>query len=52
MSATEGLAERGRRVYLDTASGEALHPAARETLSAALDAAYADPRRLHQHRLE
>jgi len=45
--ATEGLAEHGRRVYLDTASGEALHPAARETLSAALDAAYADPRRLH-----
>ena len=47
MPATEGLAEHGRRVYLDTASGEALHPAARETLSAALDAAYADPRRLH-----
>jgi cysteine desulfurase len=45
--ATEGLAEHGRRVYLDTASGEALHPVARETLSAALDAAYADPRRLH-----
>ena len=32
MSATEGLAEHGRRVYLDTASGEALHPAARESL--------------------
>ncbi len=47
MPATEGLAEHGRRVYLDTASGEALHPAARETLAAALDAAYADPRRLH-----
>ena len=39
--------EHARRVYLDTASGEALHPAARETLVAALDAAYADPRRLH-----
>ena len=47
MSATEGPAEHGRRVYLDTASGEALHPAAREALAAALDAAYADPRRLH-----
>jgi cysteine desulfurase len=34
-------------VYLDTASGEALHPVARETFAAALDAAYADPRRLH-----
>jgi cysteine desulfurase len=43
----EGSAEPGRRVYLDTASGEALHPAAREVFSAALDAAYADPRRLH-----
>jgi cysteine desulfurase len=39
--------EHGRRVYLDTASGEALHPAARQAYSAALDAAYADPRRLH-----
>lgn len=47
MPATEGPTEHGRRVYLDTASGEALHPAARETLAAALDAAYADPRRLH-----
>ncbi len=47
MSASEGPAEQGRRVYLDTASGEALHPAARETLAAALGAAYADPRRLH-----
>ena len=39
--------EHGRRVYLDTASGEALHPAARQAFVAALDAAYADPRRLH-----
>jgi cysteine desulfurase len=35
------------RVYLDSASGEALHPAARQAFAAALDAAYADPRRLH-----
>ena len=47
MSATEDHAEHGRRVYLDTASGEALHPAARESFAAALGAAYADPRRLH-----
>jgi len=45
--ATEGSTEHDRRVYLDTASGEALHPAARRALSAALDSAYADPRRLH-----
>jgi cysteine desulfurase len=37
----------GDRVYLDSASGEALHPAARDAFAAALDAAYADPRRLH-----
>jgi cysteine desulfurase len=36
-----------RRVYLDSASGEALHPAARQAFAAAIDAAYADPRRLH-----
>jgi cysteine desulfurase len=35
------------RVYLDSASGEALHPAARQAFETALDAAYADPRRLH-----
>jgi cysteine desulfurase len=35
------------RVYLDSASGEALHPAARQAFEAALDAAYADPRRIH-----
>ena len=34
-------------VYLDTASSEPLHPAAREVLLAALDRGYADPRRLH-----
>ena len=33
--------------YLDSASSEPLHPAARQTLLAALDAGYADPRRLH-----
>jgi cysteine desulfurase len=36
-----------RRVFLDTASGEPLHPAAREAYAAALETAYADPRRLH-----
>ena len=34
-------------VYLDAASSEPLHPAARDTLLAALEHAYADPRRLH-----
>jgi cysteine desulfurase len=34
-------------VYLDAASSETLHPAAREVLQAALDQGYADPRRLH-----
>ena len=34
--------------YLDTASSEPLHPAARDTLFAALDRGYADPRRLHK----
>lgn len=33
--------------YLDSASSARLHPAARETLLAALDRGYADPRRLH-----
>lgn len=47
MWSPEGAVEPGRRVALDTASGEALHPAARNALLAALDTAYADPRRLH-----
>ena len=47
MPPIEGVPEQGRRVYLDTASGEALHPAARAALAAALDTSYADPRRLH-----
>ncbi|WP_435744050.1 cysteine desulfurase family protein [Nocardioides sp. SYSU DS0663] len=34
--------------YLDAASAEPLHPAARQTLLAALDQGYADPRRLHR----
>lgn len=34
--------------YLDTASAEPLHPAARAALTAALDRGYADPRRLHR----
>ena len=33
--------------YLDAGSAEPLHPAARETLLAALDAGFADPLRLH-----
>lgn len=33
--------------YLDAASAEPLHPAAREALLAALDRGWADPRRLH-----
>jgi len=34
--------------YLDSASSEPLHPAAREVLLAAIDQGYADPRRLHR----
>ena len=37
----------GGFTYLDAASSEPLHPAARQTLSAALEAGYADPLRLH-----
>lgn len=37
-----------RGAYLDAASSEPLHPAARDTLLAALDRGYADPRRLHK----
>jgi cysteine desulfurase len=35
------------RRYLDAASSEPLHPAARDTLVAALEQGYADPARLH-----
>lgn len=38
---------RHASAYLDAASSEPLHPAARETLLAALERGYADPRRLH-----
>jgi cysteine desulfurase len=34
--------------YLDTASSEPLHPAAREAFMAALEQGYGDPRRLHR----
>lgn len=34
-------------VYLDAASSQRLHPAARDTLLAALERGYGDPRRLH-----
>jgi cysteine desulfurase len=42
-----GGPEPTRRVNLDSASGEPLHPAAKQSFAAALEAAYADPRRLH-----
>jgi cysteine desulfurase len=45
---TEGDPQDGPAVYLDSASSEPLHPAARDTLLAALDQGYADPRRLHR----
>jgi cysteine desulfurase len=41
------VADVSERAYLDAASSEPLHPAARETLLAALDAGWADPSRLH-----
>jgi cysteine desulfurase len=37
----------GPAAYLDTASSEPLHPAARDVLEQALARGYADPRRLH-----
>ena len=47
---TSPAPEPGTRpaAYLDSASSEPLHPAAREALLAALDQGYADPRRLHR----
>jgi cysteine desulfurase len=36
-----------KRAYLDAASSEPLHPAAREVLLSAVDAGWADPARLH-----
>jgi cysteine desulfurase len=38
----------GRSTYLDHASGQPLHPAARQVLEQAVDLGYADPRRLHR----
>ena len=48
MAATRLETVTSARGYLDTASAEPLHPAARETLIAALERGYADPRRLHR----
>ena len=47
MTDTPGAASSAASGYLDAASSEPLHPAARESLLAALDRGYADPRRLH-----
>jgi cysteine desulfurase len=46
---TNGADGSGRPTpaYLDSASSEPLHPAARDTFQAALAQGYADPRRLH-----
>lgn len=41
------MTDASSRAYLDAASSEPLHPAARDVLLAALDQGYADPRRLH-----
>lgn len=48
MTNASGQSSAPDSAYLDTASSEPLHPAARETLLAALDQGYADPRRLHR----
>ena len=48
MSRTTDRAAAPPAVDLDAASSEPLHPAARDTLLAALDQGYADPRRLHR----
>ena len=48
MAATRLDAVTSARGYLDTASAEPLHPAAQETLVAALERGYADSRRLHR----
>lgn len=46
-SAPPGAVPEGRRALLDAAPGP-VHPVARETLAAAVDAGWADPRRLHR----
>ncbi|MCW2797748.1 aminotransferase class V-fold PLP-dependent enzyme [Nocardioides sp.] len=48
MTNASGQSEVPVPAYLDTASSEPLHPAARETFLVALDQGYADPRRLHR----
>jgi len=48
VSRTRDPAATPPAVDLDAASSEPLHPAARETLLAALEQGYADPRRLHR----
>ena len=47
MTKTTGLNRAVARGYLDAASSEPLHPAAREVLLSALDSGFADPLRLH-----
>jgi cysteine desulfurase len=48
MAGTTGPSPAGRlAAYLDAASSEALHPAARTALLAAVDQGFADPLRLH-----
>lgn len=47
MSNSTGSPSGDSGTYLDSASSERLHPAAREAFVAALDAGYADPLRLH-----
>ncbi len=48
MTNATGRPAEHHRGYLDAASAEPLHPAARETLLAALDSGFADPLRLHR----
>ena len=47
MTNSTGAPATGGHGYLDAASAEPLHPAAREALLAALDTGFADPLRLH-----
>lgn len=47
MGISSGHTAAGAGGYLDAASSEPLHPAARDVLLAALDSGYADPLRLH-----
>ena len=47
MTNSTGAPATGGHGYLDAASAEPLHPAARQALLAALDTGFADPLRLH-----